>query len=140
MPDGVLYSSYGCVFILDYCFHYHWIDLFMRTWIWEMIVAAVILFAVALYQAEMIHFISAAAVLFTFGHMQIANRLEEAESKKSIPEIECYYKLNRYLWAREILWVITFLLLNNWPALIGCALFLLYPLWRKTYRKYYPKS
>lgn len=48
--------------------------------------------------------------------------------------VECYWKLKWYLVGKEILWLVTFVLLKAWPALVGVGLFLLYPVWRHFYR------
>lgn len=88
----------------------------------------------------MVEWIGVGAVFFNFGYVQIADRLEESENKRvkggKKAEVECYKKLNKYLYAKEILWTIYFMLLGAWSALAGVAIFMAYPYWRKIWRKY----
>jgi hypothetical protein len=48
--------------------------------------------------------------------------------------VACYYKLNRLFAAKEIVWIAAFLCMKNYAAIVGSALFFLYPFWRKFYR------
>jgi len=115
----------------------------VQTWHVEFIVAATLLFGTALLSHKgLIEWIGVCAVLLTFGHAQIADRLHERESlrsqKSQSVEIECYWKLNYYFYAKEILWFIYFIYLGAYAALVGVGIFLLYPLWRKWWRRNHP--
>lgn len=102
------------------------------------------MFVVALVRGEGIEFVGAAAVTLTFTHAQVADRLAEAERNKSslygadsaINEhsVHCHAWLTRYLVTKEILWCVYFVVLGAWSALVGVAVFLAYPLWRKWWR------
>lgn len=71
-------------------------------------------------------------VLYTFSHMQVGSRLEEAQVRTEVT-VECYARLTRYLILKEICWLLGFLLLGAWSALGGIPLFLFYPAWRRAY-------
>ena len=79
--------------------------------------------------------ISAFAVMGTFGHMSVGSRLEEAQDRSDTKTVDCYRKLTYYLVAKESLWLVAFLLLHAWTAIAGIPLFLLYPAWRRLYRR-----
>lgn len=114
-----------------------------QTWMGEFMVVAVVLVVVALVtQKGLIEWIGVLAVLVTFGHTQIAQRLHEREALRHAArekvDIECYWKLNYYFYTKEILWFVYFVLLGAWSALVGVGIFLLYPLWRKYWRSIHP--
>ena len=82
------------------------------------------------------------AVHFTFLHASVAQRLEERQRFKhkshGVVEVDCYYKLPWYLVGKEVLWLVTFIHLQAWPALAGVLIFLAYYPWRSIWRKYHP--
>lgn len=53
-------------------------------------------------------------------------------------DVECYYKLQRYLVGKELLWMATFIYLQAWAALVGVIIMLAYYPWRAVWRKYHP--
>lgn len=150
----------------------------IRTWHVEAFVVGSALAGVTLLSDKGgIEGIGAAAVLFSFMHAQVADRLAEAEGHKSRSELEkiirsisqrlehthlepderarllaeiakaeqtwtihvdCHWKLKWYLVSKEIWWLIYFVYLGAWSALVGVGLFLLYPLWRHWYRSKWP--
>lgn len=114
-----------------------------KTWMVEFVVVLVVLCAIALItQKGYIEWVGVFAVIVTFGHTQIADRLREREQKRYHKEnkgdVECYWKLDYYFYTKEILWFVYFIVLGAWSAIAGVVLFLLYPLWRRFYRKKYP--
>ena len=114
-----------------------------KTWMGEFVVVATILVLVAaIAHKGLIEWIGVLAVLVTFGHTQIAERLHEREAKRySIDkkvDVECYWKLNYYFYTKEILWFVYFAFLGAWSALVGVLVFLFYPLWRKWWRSKHP--
>ncbi len=115
----------------------------IKTWMGEFLAVAALLVAVALITHKgLIEWIGVLAVLVTFGHTQIADRLREREAyrykidKKA--EVECYWKLDYYFYTKEILWFIYFVFLGAYSALVGVGIFLLYPIWRNYWRKRHP--
>lgn len=86
-----------------------------------------------------IEWLGAAAVLLTFGHASVADRLAEVQAEKPKDQIEvaCFYKLKRYYYGKEILWLMYFILLHAWAALVGVFVFMLYVPWRRLWRKYH---
>ena len=117
-----------------------------KTWQIEMIVVGNILFPVALLTAKpenyYAEYIGALAVLLTFAHVQVADRLaeqaEQEEKEKGETTVDCHRWTKRYLLSKEICWCLYFVLLGAYSALVGVGVFLLYPVWRHYYRKRRP--
>lgn len=106
----------------------------------EMLIVAVALMATsAIVRHSGVEVIGALAVIATFGHIQVASRLHEQaievlRSEGTTSFVDCSYMLNRYLVAKELLWITYFVLHASWSALVGCGLFVLYPIWRRIHR------
>lgn len=117
----------------------------IRTWQIEMAVAAVVLFVVILITDHIdspAEWIGAGAVLLTFGHMQVSDRLAEnmafasrATGVSGEISVHCFAWTFRYLVGKEVLWLVYFVMHKSWSALAGVGLFLLYPLWREYWRR-----
>lgn len=109
----------------------------MKTWRIEMLVVAAILVAVNYLTHKLftIEILAAIAVLMTFGHAQIADRLAEQEALRVTPTVDCYRKMWYYFVGKEAFWFLYFFLNHSYSALVGVFLFLAYPAWRKIYRK-----
>lgn len=101
-----------------------------------MLVVAGVLFAVNALRDNpfSLDLLAAGAVLLTFGHAQIADRMMEKEKEKAQPDVECYQKLLYYYVGKEVLWFLYFLLNQSYSALVGVVVFLIYPIWRRFYR------
>lgn len=111
----------------------------MKTWHYEMFFAGVVLaISGAIQNNLLIGILSSSAVLLSFGHMCVSERLRERQVVQQEQDVECVILLNAYLWAKEILWICVFAATKNYSALAGCFLFLAYPFWRLWYRKYHP--
>lgn len=111
----------------------------MKTWHWEILVMAIILSTVnILFANNWINWLTEIAILLTFNHAQIADRLQEKQKDMAKPTVECYHKLNKLFTAKEIMWIVCFILMQNYAAIVGSALISLYPYWRKAYRKRCP--
>lgn len=115
----------------------------IRTYQLELTFALLFLGGVALLSRRgWIEWVGVAAVYFTFAHATVGDRLAEVQAKeqkeKNKATVECYYKLEKYFYAKEICWCIYFFILGAWSALAGVFLFLMYPLWRKWWRKNEP--
>lgn len=111
----------------------------MRTWQIELAVVASILLAVfVLAGKSSVELIGSLAVLFTFATAQVATRFSEAvaeyEVKHGVTIVTCHAWYNRYFLAKEFLWLLYFVLLGAWSALVGVFVFLVYPAWRTWYR------
>lgn len=107
----------------------------MKTWIYEIGVVAAVLSGVNLLWANNgINWLTTAAILVTFNHGQIGDRLQERQGKMDRPTVECYHKLNKLFAGKEILWIAAFICMKNYAAIVGSCLFFLYPFWRKYYR------
>ncbi len=76
------------------------------------------------------------AVLMSFCHAQISDRMAEKQAHLVKPDVECYRYSLFYFVAKESLWLAFFIITHSYPALFGVGIFLLYPVWRKVYRKY----
>lgn len=119
----------------------------MRTWYVEMFVVAVVLSAVALLSGGgPLELLGAAAVLLSFGHAQVADRLAEREAERrayvrfddDAHGVACHAWATRYLVGKEALWLFYFVAHRSWSALAGVALFLAYPVWRRWWRARHP--
>lgn len=111
----------------------------MKTWQVELATVAFILAGAAIVSGgSLVSWISAGAVLASFGHATVANRLQEREAARAVPHVDCHRWLTRYWYAKEAAWVAVFVLTGTWPALVGCALFLVYPSWRRWWRRKHP--
>jgi hypothetical protein len=108
----------------------------MKTWHFEILIVAIILSMVTLFFANnIINWITLIAILLTFNHAQIGDRLQARQSAMIVPDIECYWKLNKLFIAKEVTWIVAFLLMGNYAAIVGSLLFAIYPFWRKYYRR-----
>lgn len=113
----------------------------LKTWHLETSVVASILLVVALVSGgDWLELLGVAAVVMTFGHASISNRLVEREAIREVVTVECHRSLNRYWVGKEILWAVLFAAHGAWSALAGVALFLIYPFWRKWYRQKFPMA
>lgn len=77
-------------------------------------------------------------MLLSFGHAAISDRMTEKQAAMVRPDVECYRWSWRYFIGKEALWVAYFILHRSYAALVGCGLFLVYPAWRKVYRRRRP--
>lgn len=109
----------------------------MKTWKIEMLVVGAILVVVNYFTHKLftIESLAAIAVLLSFAHAQIADRMAEQESLREKPSVNCYKKLWYYFISKEIFWCLYFLLNESYAALVGVAIFIAYPIWRDIYRK-----
>lgn len=112
----------------------------MKTWQIEMLVVACILALITALKfiftdAGPIELVGSIAVLASFGHMQIADRLREKAAQQPHPDVECHRWLSRYLLAKEILWVVFFFATGSYAALAGCFIFLFYQVWRSRHAR-----
>lgn len=118
----------------------------IRTWHIEMAVVATVLVAVALLSGGgWLELLGAGAVLLSFGHAQVADRLAEYAGAKPEPgderdwsirsPVHCYRWATRYLVCKEALWLAYFIAHRSWSALAGVVMFLLYPAWRRWWVK-----
>lgn len=112
----------------------------MKTWKLEMAGVAAILLAVNFFTHKIlsIELLASMAVLLTFGHAQIADRLAEQEGLKKVPAVSCYKKMWYYFMAKEFFWLLYFFMNKSYSALIGVFVFLAYPVWRSWYRRMKP--
>lgn len=105
------------------------------TWQVEASVVGIVLAATAFLTGnELREWIGAGAVLFTFMHAQVADRLAEAQEEKPKPDVPCWKWAQRYFFAKETLWLVYFIMSQTYSALAGVIIFLIYPFWRKFYR------
>jgi len=107
----------------------------MRTWQKEALVVLLVLIGSLFFKPITLpDVVCVIAVWVTFLHAQVADRMQEKQAKMSTPDVECFRWSNRYFLIKESLWILFFLLLKSYPALIGSVVFFIYPYWRKIYR------
>lgn len=111
----------------------------MKTWHIELAVVAAVLSAVALLSGgSLVEWIGTLAVLASFAHGQVSDRLAEREAARERPAVHCHRMSGRYFIAKEALWLSYFVTHRAWSALAGVLLFLLYPAWRRFWRTRHP--
>ena len=110
-----------------------------HTWHWETAFVTLILATVAIATgSKPVEWLGSLAVLVGFGHASIGVRMAEREAQRVKPSVECYAKQVVYYVAKELLWASYFISTHAWSALVGCGVFLAYPFWRATWRRYNP--
>lgn len=112
----------------------------IKTWHIEIAVVSCISVGSAVLAGGGMHLLASLAVVLTFGYVQIADRMREAQEQQPIPDVECVRKLNWFLVSKEICWLLLFALTGQWTALLSVPLFLLYPVWRAWWRQIHPKT
>lgn len=111
------------------------------TWLYEAFVVGLLLFVILCFKGfQKEEIICSLAVFFTFLHAQVADRMQEKQSKMAKPDVECFKWSNRYFVIKETLWIAFFMLIGSYAALTGAVIFSLYPLWRLFYRKLSSKN
>ena len=111
----------------------------VRTWHVETLVVGTVLVAVALLSGGgPVELIGAGAVLLSFCHASVADRLAEREAARERPSVECHRMAVRYFVGKECLWLVYFVLHHSWTALAGVGLFLAYAPWRRWWRSTHP--
>lgn len=104
------------------------------TWQAEMAFVSVVMGGVAWANGGWRAWIGALAVVLSFGHAQVADRMREKEAAKLLPDVACWRWSDRYFVGKEAAWAVYFVATRTWPALAGVAVFLAYPLWRRWWR------
>lgn len=112
----------------------------LRTWQVELLtVASILAGSAAAAGGALRDWICAFAVLASFAHAQVSDRLAEyagvAEEFEPRSLTICWRWSRRYFVAKELAWLVSFAMIRAWPALVGVVVFLLYPVWRGIYRK-----
>lgn len=116
----------------------------LRTWHAELLVVAIVEVAVTAWHVVgggdlLREGVCALAVCLSFAHAQVADRLAERDAARARPSVECHRWASRYLVTKELAWTTLFALTGTWSAIAGSALFALYPLWRRLWRKVKPR-
>lgn len=113
----------------------------MKTWHIENVVVATILLAVlAATGHRAIELVGSAAVYCAFCHASISERLREREAARPAPSVDCYRRATHFFIAKEVLFAAYFAAQGVWSALVGCAVFAAYPLWRRYWRQIHPMA
>lgn len=111
----------------------------MKTWHFENLIVATVLFAVWFATGcRPVELLGSAAVFCGFCHASIAERMREREAARAVPAVECHKLATWFFVAKELGWFAFFTWNHAWSALAGCALFALYPLWRRAWRRWHP--
>lgn len=108
----------------------------LYTWQIEAAFVFLVLLAVIIATGgRWVEYIGATAVFFSFMHAQVSDRMAEAQADMPVPSVECYRWSQRYFFIKEAMWLVYFVSLQAWSALVGVGVFLLYPVWRRYYRR-----
>ena len=106
-----------------------------KTWHLELlVVGAVLVITTGLFSNDKVNWITTLAIILTFQHAQIGDRLQERQKILDKPTVECFWLLNWLFAGKEVLWITAFVIMGNYAAIIGSIMFSLYPIWRKYYR------
>ena len=107
----------------------------IQTWHYELaVVSAVLVITTILFSNNLVNWIVTAAVILTFQHAQIGDRLQERQKILDKPTVECYWKLKWLFGGKEVLWITAFILMGSYAAIVGSLMFAVYPIWREYYR------
>lgn len=112
-----------------------------RTWHFEH--AAVVAILAAVWWAtghELREAAGSLAVYLSFGHASVSERLREREAARAVPAVECHAKARWYFLGKELTWAGYFIWSGAWAALVGCAVFAVYPAWRWWWRRVHPMT
>jgi hypothetical protein len=113
----------------------------LRTWHVEHAVVIVVLLGVWLATGhEPRELAGSLAVYLSFGHASVSERLREREAARPVPSVECYRKATLYFVGKEVVWAAYFIWSGTYAALVGCAVFAAYPLWRRHWRRVHPMA
>jgi hypothetical protein len=113
----------------------------LKTWHVEQFVVASMLAAVTMAAgSHAIEWAGSLAVLLTFGHAQVGDRLAEADAARRDPSVSCARWQSRYWVGKELIWFAYFALHQSWAAVVGAFVFALYPIWRGVWRRYHPRG
>lgn len=125
----------------------------LRTWHMEaLVVASALAGALVAFgkASDWREWVAALGVQLGFHHASVASRLQEAEEDRPLRDtadraantqrVECVAWLQRYWVGKELAWVLYFLSTGAVSPLVGCAVFLAHPFWRRWYRSRYPKK
>ena len=110
---------------------------FFNTYTWQIeaaFVGVMLLVVIAVSGGRWVEYIGAVAVFFTFMHAQVGMYMADAQQDMPQPTVQCWRWAQRYFFIKEILWLVYFVTLHAWSALVGVGLFLIYPVWRKYYK------
>jgi hypothetical protein len=126
----------------------------LKTWHFEgLFVASMLTGALFAFDkaGDWREWLAAIGVQLGFHHASVANRLEEAQQALQehtraldpMPmtrahHVECVRWLARYWVGKELAWVAFFLATGAVAPLVGCAVFLAHPFWRRWYRAQRP--
>jgi hypothetical protein len=111
----------------------------VKTWHVEMaVVATILLLVVLVTHGGPLELVGAGAVLLSFAHGQVADRLAEREASRKHPSVDCHRWASRYFVGKESLWLLYFVAHHSWSALAGVGLFLVYTPWRRFWRARHP--
>ncbi len=78
------------------------------------------------------------AVFCGFCCSSITDRLTEREAARQRPTVHCYRLYWYFFVIEELCWAIYFARKGAWSAEVGVGTFLLYPFWRKFWRRIHP--
>lgn len=109
-----------------------------HTWVYEFIVAGTILTTVTILTtnwhsltAIIANWAGAFGVFFSLGHAKVSSRMMEEQAEQATPSISCYKMAEHYWFLKEFAWLTAFITSGMYSALVGNAIFFLYPIWRK---------
>lgn len=111
----------------------------IKTWYFENLFVSIVLLLTWFFTGHLwIELIGVIAVFCGFVCTSIGDRLAEKQSQETKPSVNCFRLFWYFFLVKEISWLVYFSYKGAWSALIGCIVFILYPFWRKLWRKIHP--
>lgn len=108
----------------------------VKTWMLELaFVAGALGLVWGITRGTAVDLLGCVAVILTFAHAQVADRMAEKQAALTVPDVHCYRWAARYYIGKEVCWFAYFAALQSWPALVGVVAFLAYPIWRRHHRE-----
>jgi len=103
----------------------------IRTWHVELAVVGAVLAAITVSTgSRLVDWLACVAVLASFCHGQVSDRLAEAQATAVAP-VHCHRWSGRYWLLKESAWIGYFSLQGSWAGVAGAAIFAAYPGWRR---------
>ena len=112
----------------------------IKTFFIEAVFVASVLFFTFIYNSSYLEAIASFAVFFTFMELQVNRRTSEAQEVQEKPTVHCYRWSLGYFSIKEVLWITFFICSGAYSGIIGSALFMAYPIWRRFYLKQKDKA
>jgi len=105
--------------------------------VFELGLVLLVLVITALFSNKgLIEWLGVIGVILTFEYTLVATRLGENEKKGTKEEKNYYGRLLFFYYFKEVIWLVYFIALGAFSAIIGVFIFLIYGWWRLAWNKH----